>query len=141
MMSDEAELQEFAERLVRLVRDRSIVACDRLATGESRGVLGERWHDVLVSDVARHALTALIPDIVDQVLFELLNAVDNGDLPLGWRGADHSFVALEEIGYGEMSGWLMMGAGGWLERLSTQRFFDPHANLHLREDSTDSNDA
>ena len=131
MMSDETELRQFAERFVQLVIDRAIAACDRLAAGEVRGALGERWHNVMADADAHHALIALIPDIVDQALFEFLNAVDNGELPLAWRRADRSFVALEELGKGEMGGWLMMGAGGWLEQCSTQRYFDPHAGMDV----------
>lgn len=129
MMSEDTELRQFAEQLVRLVRDRAIVVCDQLAAGEMRGACGEHWRGVMATASTRSVLAALIPDVVDEVLFELLNASDNNALPLGWRRADGSFVALEELGKGEMAGRLMMGAGGWLGEFSTQRFNDYLADL------------
>jgi hypothetical protein len=136
-MAEDTELREFAERLIRLVRDRAIKECDQFAAGEIRGTRGERWRGIVVDASAHHALSALILDIVDQVLFEFLNAVDNDELPLGWRRTDGSFVALEEMGQGEMAGWLMGGEGGWLDDFSTQRFSNPPTGVTLKEDWDD----
>jgi hypothetical protein len=130
-MSEEQELRRFAELLIRLVRDRAIVACDGFVAGTVRGPRGERWRGYTKDASARHALTALIPDIVDQTLFELLNSIDQEELPLAWRRDDGSCVALEDLGKGEMAGWLMMGQEGWLDSFSQQRFFDPLADLDL----------
>jgi hypothetical protein len=132
-MSEDDELREFARRLVHLVGDRAIAACDRLAAGEMRGARGEHWRSVVADATVRHALTGVIPDVIDEVLFELLNAIDNNELPLGWQRADSSFVALEELGKGEMAGWLTMGAGGWIEEFSTQRFNDYSVDLPALE--------
>lgn len=70
----------------------------------------------------------LLPDVVDQVLFHLLDAIDNDRLPLAWLDGTSS-RPLEELGQGEMGGLLMMGDGGWIERYSSQRHFDPLAGL------------
>ncbi len=91
---------------------------------------GERWRSLLGCHDPRKVLEELIPDIVDQVLFELLNAIDNGDLVVGWRQSDGSFVNLTDIGLCEMAGWLM-GSPGWRHDYSSQRFFDPLADLRL----------
>lgn len=136
-MSENTELRQFAERLIRLVRDRAIKECDQFAAGKVRGTRGDRWRDIVTDASAHHTLTALIPDIVDQVLFEFLNAVDNDELPLGWRRTDGSFVALEEIGKGEMGGWFMGGEEGWLDDFSTQRFSNPLTGVTLKEDWDD----
>ena len=119
------ERERFAEQLVRLVRDRAIDSCDQLVSGAIGGPVGDRWRDTVADEAAKTAVRELIPDIVDQVVFQLLDAIDNDQLSLAWRKADESFAALEEIGEGEMAGWFMMGPGGWLDRYSSQRYFDP----------------
>jgi hypothetical protein len=118
-MSQDNYLRQFGERLVRLVRDRSISASDwRLAGGDP---VGQRWAQLIPNDDARRAMAAIIPDIVDQVLFELLNAIDNDELPLAWRTTDGSFADLSELGAGEMAGWLMGKAPSWRHDFSTER--------------------
>lgn len=124
------ELDRFAQRLMQLVRDRAIAACDRLASGAMAGPDGERWRELTRDEHARRALGELIPDIVDRTLFELLDAVDNDRLPLGWQTEGGSLVGLEELGSGEMGGWLM-ASDGWRAHYSAQRFFDPLGNLRL----------
>jgi hypothetical protein len=132
----DAEVDRFAEALMRRVRDRAIAECDRLAAGEGAGPSGERWGALVSDESARRVLEELIPDIVDQVLFELLSAGDNDELGLGWRRSDGSLVSLEELGSGELAGWLM-GSGGWQAQFSSQRFFDPFGDLRLDLDDTD----
>jgi hypothetical protein len=126
----EDDLRRFAEALIEKVRDRAIIACDHLASGEMVGPDGIRWRTVVPDDEMRRAVHELIPDIVDQVLFELLNATDNDELPLGWRRQDGSLIGLEELGSAEMAGWLM-GSPGWRHQYSQQRFFDPLSDLRL----------
>lgn len=123
---DQAELDRFAELLMRLVRDRTIATCDRLAAGRMGGPAGARWRDLVEGASAHRAVRELIPDIVDQTLWELLHRAETGDLPLAWRRADGSPVPLEELGANEMAGWLMAtDEDGWRSRFSTQRFFNP----------------
>jgi hypothetical protein len=99
------------------------------------GLRAEQWQEVLQNSDAPSAVTALIPDIVDQVLFELLDRADNNGLRLAWRRNDGEWVPLSDLGSGEMAGWLM-GSDGWRESYSGERFNDYLANLHLR--STDA---
>lgn len=127
------ELQRFAESLMTLVRDRAIEACDQLASGDMVGPDGDRWNTQLVAADTRDAVVALIPDVVDQTLFELLNSIDNAELPLGWRKSDGSFISLTDLGSEETAGWLM-GSPGWRHQYSSQRFFDPLADLQLGVD-------
>jgi hypothetical protein len=109
--------------LIQLVRDRSIKNCDALAAGRIGGEDGRRWRDLLADRRARGAVQELIPDIVDQGLFVLLNALDQGDLPLAWQRSDGSYVDLYDLGKSEMAGWLMGGdAEGWRARYSSQRW-------------------
>jgi hypothetical protein len=131
-MSQDHDLRRFAELLVRLVRDQAIAACDRLAAGEVRGPRGEYWQARTADPAARDLASALIPEVVDEVLFQLLDAVDNGQLPIAWRSTeDGSWVSLEELGQGEMAGWVTMGKGGWLDSFSGQRYVDHLGDLHL----------
>lgn len=141
MMEKDAkdDLASFAEAVMEKVRDRAIVACDRLASGAMVGPDGIRWSQCAASADARNAIHELIPDVVDQVLFELLNAADNLELPLGWSRPDGSFVGLSDLGSGEMAGWLM-GSPGWRHKYSRQRFFDPLSGLRLDLDSERSED-
>jgi hypothetical protein len=130
-VSEPEELRDFAERLIRLVRDRAIVSCDQYIAGETRGPIYDRWRSVVRGVRRRRALKELTPDVVDRVLFELLDAIDNDQLPLGLRRPDGSYVALKELGRGEMASWLMMGSEGWLDRFSSQRYFDPLEGVDL----------
>jgi hypothetical protein len=129
-MTSNKELERFAEQLMRLVRDRAISECDRLAAGAVAGPDGERWRSLLTSEEARRAVDGLIPDIVDQALFELLNALDNGELPLAWRSIEGDALGLDQLGRREMAGWLI-GSPGWRHEHSSQRFHDPQAHLLL----------
>jgi hypothetical protein len=129
-MSEPSELDRFAVMLMRRVRDRAIRDCDRLASGTMVGPSAEHWRELLQTD-ARRAVEALIPSIVDQVLFELLGAIDNDELPLAWRREDGSFIPLEELGLGEMAGWLMGSDGSWRGRFSAERVHDRIVGLHV----------
>jgi hypothetical protein len=121
-------LDEFAQRLITSVRDEAIRSCDALAQGSVGGALGERWRATLGSATAAEAMRELLPDVVDQVLFHLLDAIDNDRLPLAWPDGSN-IRPLEELGQGEMGGLLMMGEDGWIDRYSSQRHFDPLAGL------------
>jgi hypothetical protein len=130
MMADARELDRFAAALMGRVRDRAIYECDRLASGTMVGPSAVCWRELFEGD-ARQAVESLIPEIVDQVLFELLNAADNGELTLGWRGEDGVFVPLDELGLGEMAGCLMGSEESWRARFSAERFHDPLAGLRI----------
>jgi hypothetical protein len=114
-------LSHFAEILIHQVRDQPIRICDHLVAGRIRGPEGERWRSIVTTPEARSAVTELLPDIVYQVLAHLLNALDQGDLPLAWRGEDGTCVDLYDLGRGEMAGWLF-GEDSWRERFSGERF-------------------
>lgn len=131
-MSDDRELRRFAEALIRLVRDSAIEVCDDLLAGHERGPRGERWRALAADPAIRDALASVIPDVVDQVLFEFLDAVDNQKLPLAWQREDGSCVPLHDLGQEEMAGWLAAGQGGWLDSFSRHRFSD-YASAALRD--------
>lgn len=99
-----------------VVRDQAIVSCDRLTEGLIQGPSGERWRRVMAEESAEDALRTLLPEIVDQTLFQLLDAIDNDRIPLLWRGEDGTQAPLRDVGQWEMAGWLM--GGDWPTRYS-----------------------
>jgi hypothetical protein len=123
-MNDKVELHRFAELLIQLVRDQAIKQCDAFASGGMYGSTGQRWRDHLTDGHAREAVRGLIPDIVDEVLFRFLHALDQGDMPLAWRRDDGSYVPLYDLGRSEMAGWLVgSDPDCWRARYSKQRWF------------------
>ncbi|HZB32322.1 MAG TPA: hypothetical protein VE465_19340 [Streptosporangiaceae bacterium] len=126
-MDDQADLRQFAELLMRLVRDQAIASCDALAAGRMGGASGNRWRELLADERTRQAVRTLIPEIVDEVLFYFVNALDADDLPLAWRREDGSYVDLYELGGSELGGDLMV-SDGWRAQYSSQRFFAPGAD-------------
>jgi hypothetical protein len=126
-MDDDIELRQFAELLMRLVRDKSIASCDALAAGRIGGASGRRWRELLSDDQTRDVVRTLIPEIIDEVLFYFVNALDADDLPLAWRRDDGSYVDLYELGGSELGGDLMV-SDGWRAKYSSQRFFAPGAD-------------
>ena len=134
-----SELDEFASQLMRAVRDRAVSACDALIAGGIAGPQGDNWRRL--GESAGEVLQALVPDVIDQVLFELLAAVDSGELPIAWRDPTGVLRDLEDLGGAEMAGWLMMGAGGWRDRHSSQRFNDYSAGLRLDFDWNSDSDS
>lgn len=131
-MDENGELERFAKRLMERVRDQAIHDCDRLARGEIVGPSGVRWREVMADGSPQEALLELIPEIVDSTLFKLLDAIDNGDLPLAWRGTDGSPLWLEELGRWEMAGWL--AGGDWPKNYSAERLHDYTSHLRLNLD-------
>jgi hypothetical protein len=128
-MSEAPELDRFATVLMHRVRDRAIHECDRLASGTMVGPSAEYWRERMRADTPQ-VVESLIPSIVDQVLFELLSALDNDELPLAWQREDGSYIPLDELGLGEMAGWLLGSEDSWPARFSAERFHDPVTGVH-----------
>jgi len=63
---------------------------------------------------------AIIPDCVDQTIFYLLHAIDNGELKLTFTAPNGENVDLTDGGFGEMAGWYA-GEDNWRERFSKER--------------------
>lgn len=70
----------------------------------------------------------VIPDVVDEAVFSVLQAIDRGSLRLKYVAMNGREVDLTDAGLGEMSGWYM-GSRGWRAMYSTERFFDDLADL------------
>lgn len=75
-------------------------------------------------------LSAAIPDVVDCVLFQLLHAIDSGELKLTFRSKSGEIVDLTEDGFSELGGWLL-GSDGWCVLYSKTRWTDHIGDLQL----------
>lgn len=129
MMSN-AEIEEFAQLLMRDVRDRGIRDCDNLASPRGAGPIARRWREA--ADAAGGTIPAAvaIPDCVDQAIANLLRAVDDGTIRLQYVSKSGKVVDLTQEGLGELTGWFM-GSDGWRAKYSKQRYVDDFADLKL----------
>jgi hypothetical protein len=73
-------------------------------------------------------LNVVIPDVVDDTLFYLLQAIDTGLLKLSFTASNGKVVDLPTDGLGELAGWYM-GSGGWRRMFSKERFVDDFVDL------------
>jgi hypothetical protein len=120
------EIEGFAELVVRHVRDAAIRSCDRNLRPSVTHVVANRWKAVGkdLDSIAK----VLIPDIVDETIFQLLHAIDQGLLPLAVTDTTGKVSNLAKEGFGELAGWYM-GSKGWRAQYSEQRFVDDFSDL------------
>ena len=114
------EIEEFAKILVQQIRDPAIQAAD----ADPR--LG----------------AAVIPDIVDAAVFQLLDAIDNGALSLMFVTSKGRKIDLATEGKHEMSGWYI-GNDGWRSQYAQERYVDyasPVAPEIFDDDDDDDDD-
>ncbi len=111
--------------LVRHVRDASIRSCDALLQPEAASPAARRWKGLRAES---SELLSVIPDAVDEAVFGVLQAIDQGILRLKYVSSGGREVDLTEEGQGELSGWYM-GSGGWRALYSGERFIDDFADL------------
>ena len=123
-----AAVEEFAKALVRQVRDAALRSCDRQLSPSSRTPVGARWREASAGGADNNAVRTVLPDCVDETLFYLLQAIDQGVLRLSYTDESGQVVDLTEAGLGELSGWYM-GSGGWRARYSQERFVDDFGDL------------
>lgn len=119
------ELEEFAKLLVQQVRDQAIRSCDRTLRADARSPVGMRWREAAKGKTGTPP-EVVVPDCVDETIFYLLQALDQGMLQLQFVASNGNEVALHEDG--ELSGWYM-GTGGWRAQYSEERFVDDFADL------------
>ncbi len=119
----------FGAALMKMVRDQSIQNCDLLVRPDVVDKVSLRWKSA-VPNLAS-AGEVMIPDIVDQTIFCLLDAIDNGHLALAFVDpANGQSVDLKREGKGELAGWHMM-TDGWRSRFSKERVFDDFKDMHF----------
>jgi len=121
------EIEEFARILVRQVRDAAVRSCDQLLQPIAASPMAKRWKKA-VGDGQGPSPNAVIPDCVDQTVFHLLHAVDQGLLKLTFASSNGKNVDLAVEGLGELAGWYA-GSGGWRAMYSAERFVDDFSDL------------
>lgn len=120
------EIEEFAQILIERVRDAAIRSSDRtLGAGH---VIAERWKNAAASGPPEGFAKVLIPDVVDDTLFYLLHAIDDGLLKLSFTAASGKTVDLSKEGLSELAGWYM-GSDAWRAKYAKERFVDDCSDL------------
>ncbi|MEX0677018.1 MAG: hypothetical protein WD063_08085 [Pirellulales bacterium] len=122
------EIEDFAKRLIELVRDASIQSNDRALLPTARYALAKRWAKAASEEAPDDFARVLIPDIVDDTIFYLLHAIDEGSLRLAYTTSNGTVVDLTTQGLGELAGWFA-GSDGWLAMYSKERFVDDFSDL------------
>ena len=119
------EIEEFARTLVRQIRDAALRNCDALLQPQAGSPVARRWRGLQASP---SDLGVVIPDAIDEAVFSLHQAIDQGVLRLKYVSSGGREVDLTEEGLGELSGWYM-GSGGWRAMYSAERFTDDFSDL------------
>lgn len=119
---NESPVEEFGQRLMKHVRDAAVKSCDQQLQPDSRSPVAKRWRD------HHHAPGVLIPDCVDETLFHLLNAVDQGLIKLSFLSKTGEMVDLNVEGLSELAG-AFMASGGWRAEYSSERSSDDFNDL------------
>ncbi len=122
------ELEQFAKMLVERVRDASIQSNDMALRSTAVSPIAKRWAKAATEQRPFDFAHTVIPDVVDETVFALLQAIDEGLLRITWTAPDGKLVNLTAQGKGELSGWYI-GSGGWRAMFSKERFVDDFADL------------
>ncbi len=122
-----AEIEEFATILIKQVRDEAIRSCDRTLRQDAKGPLAKRWKEMIQGRDSEALVRALIPDIVDKTVAQLLRSIDDEVLKLSFTTSNAKTCDLNEEGLGELVGWYA-GIPGWRSTYSDERFNDDYAD-------------
>jgi hypothetical protein len=114
------EIEEFASALIREVRDAAVRDADLNLRPDARSATAKRWRD---GGPNGPPPSVLVPDCVDEALYFLLNAIDQGTLRLKYVTNDGKEVDLGREGLGELAGWYI-GPDGWRAKYSGERASD-----------------
>jgi hypothetical protein len=117
------EVEEFAKLLMTHVRDMAISTSDMSLDPDANGPTAKRWRLKMQAGQIQGLLSEMIPDCVDNALFYLLYAIDEGLLRISFTGSSGRTVDLTEAGESEMAGWYM-ATDGWRHAHSKERFVD-----------------
>jgi hypothetical protein len=113
------EIIHFAKLIVENVRDQAIKSCDvQLHTDNLNSPIAKRWRDVINNGNIENLGEMIISDCVDDTIFYLLKAIDEGILNLSFNASSGKQINLSLDGLGELSGWYM---GEWRSKYSNER--------------------
>lgn len=116
----EEEIIQFAKLIVQNVRDSAIKSCDvQLHTKNMNSPIAKRWRDAKDIGNIDELEEMIISDCVDDTIFHLLQAIDQGILNLSFNAQNGEKINLSTNGLGELSGWYM---GEWRSKYSNERY-------------------
>jgi hypothetical protein len=121
------EIEEFAKKLMRLVRDLSIQSVIATETNNSK-TKDDRWKKYSKGKI-ENPKKAVIIDSVDDTIFHLLDAIDNNGIKLIFIADNGKQVDLSREGLGELAGWF--AGNEWKKKYSEEGFFDDFKDLRL----------
>jgi len=114
------EIIQFAKLIVQNVRDSAIKSCDiQLHTDNLNSPIAKRWRDAKNNGDIENLEEMIISDCVDDTIFYLFQAIDQGILNLSFNAPNGKGVNLSMDGLGELSGWYM---GEWRSKYSSERY-------------------
>jgi hypothetical protein len=113
-------IQEFAQLLVRHVRDVAIQSCDLQLLPHSQTPMAKRWRRAAIPFEGKVPPQVLIPDCVDETIFVFLRAIDQGLLRLSFTTESGETVDLAKEGHGELAAQYM-APDGWRAKYSKER--------------------
>ena len=122
-----SEMEEFAKILVQHIRDDAIKSSDSKLEQHAKSPVAKRWREAMKSGQPESIANVLISDIVDETMFHLVDAIDQGLLTLSFTATNGKTVDLVAEGMGELGG-SYMGNGGWREMYSRERLVDYFAD-------------
>lgn len=125
------EIEEFAKKLVEYVRDESIIACENELKRDALSPRSKRWWKKINEGKVELFAREIIPDVVDETIFCLLNSLDHGLIELDYISSSENRIDLMNEGQGEMAGWFLGGRDGWRKKYSQQRINDDFSNISL----------
>ena len=118
------EIEEFAKMLVQEVRDSAIRGCEVSLRPNAADPIAKRWKEAAAGDPESFA-KVIIPDVVDNTVFELLRAIDEGLFKISFTASNGKQVDLWKDG--ELAG--MYAGGDWPMKYSKERFIDDFSDL------------
>jgi hypothetical protein len=116
-----SEIEEFARILIQRVRDAAIQSNDKRLNAEH--IIAKRWKQAAADGATESFAKVLIPDVVDDTLFYLLHAIDDGLLKLSFTASNGKSVDLTTEGRSELAGWYI-GSDAWRAKYAKERFVD-----------------
>jgi hypothetical protein len=114
------EIKEFAQALVRQVRDATIRNCRALLQPQASSPVARRWKGL---EATSSDLAVVVPDVVDEAVFAVFSAIDHGVLHLKYVSSNGREIDLTLEGQGELARWYM-GSGGFRALFSGERCVD-----------------
>lgn len=121
------EIDDFAQLLVSQVRDLAIHSCDvQLRTKNLNTPIAKRWNCAKNKGDIENMAEMIIADAVDDTIFYLLHAIDEGILNLSFNSIEGKAINLSTEGLQELAGWYV---GEWRTKYSKQRNYNDLSNI------------